>query len=506
MVKGLVVLHRYLGVGLGLLMTVWCLSGFVMMYQGFPETTREERIAGLARLDAGAWLGPEKLTLPDDATVESFRIEAVGGRPVLHIAGDGPPQRMLLDTGAPLEALGKDDIAAIASAFASANGREGPLAGLNPIRVDQWTTGIWTRHSPLWKATFGDRGRSYVYVNGASGEVVQDALSRERLLSWFGAIPHWLYPTLLRQNAPLWSQVVIWSALLGTFLTLTGIIVGVARLRGKSGRWFPNRRPMWLLHHVLGTIAGLLVLTWTFSGLLTMQPWGLFTSQPSISRSDLTGALSGRDVKALVAVAHDLSSMGDLVQVRSAPLLGEAAAILRWRDGSETRIGLADAAPLDPATIALRLSQAGGALAGARVDVLAIEDAYYYGHKQGVPLPVLRIRLADADATRVYVDATTGDVRRIADATAQRYRWLESAFHSFDWPGLRTRPLWDGVVLFLLATVTLVCATGAWLSFTRIGRDVSGLRSILRRRREELASDSGATGRDSGTPGAKETT
>ncbi|MEZ5938982.1 MAG: hypothetical protein R3C52_12325 [Hyphomonadaceae bacterium] len=198
----------------------------------------------------------------------------------------------------------------------------------------------------------------------------------------------------------------------------------------------------------MGTFAGVLVLTWTFSGLLTMQPWGLFESKPPITRADLSGAMTGRDVRAMLSVARDLSAMGDLVQVRSAPLLGDPRAVLRWRDGSEVRIGVSDTAPLDLPTLRERLETAPEPLSTAKLDLLQTEDAYYYGHKRDARLPVIRLRLPDD--TRVYLDADTGEVRRIADATAKRYRWLESAFHSFDWPGICARPIWDLIVLPLL--------------------------------------------------------
>jgi hypothetical protein len=45
-IKSLIVIHRYVGVVLGVIMTIWCLSGFVMMYQGYPATTPDERQAG----------------------------------------------------------------------------------------------------------------------------------------------------------------------------------------------------------------------------------------------------------------------------------------------------------------------------------------------------------------------------------------------------------------------------------------------------------------------------
>ena len=51
--KYLFILHRYLGVVVGLIMLMWCLSGFVMMYQSFPDTTQDEVYAGRGRDQSG---------------------------------------------------------------------------------------------------------------------------------------------------------------------------------------------------------------------------------------------------------------------------------------------------------------------------------------------------------------------------------------------------------------------------------------------------------------------
>ena len=47
MIRLLILTHRYLGVAVGLAVTLWCLSGFVMMYVPYPELMPEERLAGL---------------------------------------------------------------------------------------------------------------------------------------------------------------------------------------------------------------------------------------------------------------------------------------------------------------------------------------------------------------------------------------------------------------------------------------------------------------------------
>jgi uncharacterized iron-regulated membrane protein len=46
--RALVILHRYLGIAIGLLMAVWFVSGIVMMYVGFPRLTEAERVRALA--------------------------------------------------------------------------------------------------------------------------------------------------------------------------------------------------------------------------------------------------------------------------------------------------------------------------------------------------------------------------------------------------------------------------------------------------------------------------
>src|SRR5262245_26244266 len=45
--RALVILHRYLGITVGLLMAVWFVSGIVMMFAGFPRLTETERARGL---------------------------------------------------------------------------------------------------------------------------------------------------------------------------------------------------------------------------------------------------------------------------------------------------------------------------------------------------------------------------------------------------------------------------------------------------------------------------
>jgi hypothetical protein len=40
-----------------------------------------------------------------------------------------------------------------------------------------------------------------IYVSQSSGEVAQMTNRAKRAWNWVGAVPHWLYPTILRKNA-----------------------------------------------------------------------------------------------------------------------------------------------------------------------------------------------------------------------------------------------------------------------------------------------------------------
>lgn len=469
MLKPVIILHRYLGVIVGLIMTIWCLSGFVMMYQGFPDTSAGETQAAQEVLDLGDCCALDLIGGRDEAPAQDFRIRMRAGEPVIEVRGGDYPGTFNLRTGAPVKPLTRDEVSSTVSRFIEANGINGGIASLEPIEIDQWTVYMWRRAAPLWKAEIDDRAGTFVYVSGASGNVVQDASRQERIVAWLGAIPHWLYPRLLRENQPLWYQTVIWLTVLGIFLTVTGLVVGVVRLRGRSGRWFPYRRPMWLWHHMLGTFAGIFVLTWTASGLLTMQPWGLLESRPSASRSDITGAASWSEARALIERAR-LETGPDTISLHTAPLAGKPYLIAENRTGGRTRIGTDGIEALSVPALRAELEAQG--LPVGSLSLLREEDAYYYGHKRRIDLPVVRVVLEDADRTRIYLDPETGEILRFVSATAKRYRWLENGFHNFDWPVLRQRPVWDVVVILLLIGVTLVCATGTWLAFGRVKRDV----------------------------------
>ena len=51
MIRLLFLTHRYLGIAMGLVITLWCLSGSVMMYVQYPDLNDQEQLTGLETLN-----------------------------------------------------------------------------------------------------------------------------------------------------------------------------------------------------------------------------------------------------------------------------------------------------------------------------------------------------------------------------------------------------------------------------------------------------------------------
>ncbi|HEY4546833.1 MAG TPA: PepSY domain-containing protein [Pedomonas sp.] len=486
MLHPLLFLHRWLGILVGLVMTIWCLSGFVMMYSPYPRLEPQEQLRGLAPLQLSLDISWDQTELADDMLLSSVRVEQMGTRAVLRAtpaAEPGPaspqmrakPITIDLATGRILENLAAQDALELGRGFGERFGIKGDALRAARIQIDQWTVQTARRHQPLYRVDYAD-GAS-VYIAG-SGEVVQQTTRSERFWGWLGAVPHWLYPTLLRQDAALWSQVVIWTSLLGCFLSATGLWLGIARLRRhKKGRLGSPYRGLWWWHHMTGLLFGVLTLTWVASGLLSMNPWGLFESNDKpAERVRLAGPQRWGDLRTALGTIDALPA--GTVRLETAPL-GDTL-FLAAVNASGTRIRInADGAPSPLTQDELSAALANGPGITA-LDLLHGHDAYYYAHRDPAPLPVWRAVLADAQQTRLYIDPQTGRVLRAFDGKARAYRWLMNGLHSLDFPGLHARPAWDLVVLPLLAMVTLVCATGTWMGISGARRD---LRRLNTRRR-----------------------
>jgi hypothetical protein len=470
MIRWLFLLHRYLGISVGALMVMWCVSGVVMMYVSYPELGENGRLRQLAPI---AWSGCCKISsdvLADDAPVSEFQVEMVGDRAAVFLRSAGRPRLIDLVTGVSINQISYAQAAAVARSYKLDAAREPRLLGL--IDDDQWTiAGDFNADRPLYHFSLDDETRAEVYISSVNGRAVQLTTAGERLWSRLGAVPHWLYFTELRRHATLWSQVMVAASLVGCFLAATGIFIGVRQLIHRpAGSWSPYRGfNLW--HHIAGLVFGLFALSWVLSGLLSMNPWGWLEgadSQAERARLRGRGDLSGAQIKgALAALVR--SQPSGVVSLKIAPLEDRLYIITTAADGERRRLD-ADAglAPLTGRDLIYVAGVLGGTTATPVTTLMTQEDSYYFSHHRDiVRLPVYRMILAGG--TRYYVDAVAGTLVAKIDPGAQAYRWWHEGLHRMDFAAaLRGRPQWDVLMLILMCGVTFLCGTGAYLGYRRL--------------------------------------
>ena len=476
--RTLFLIHRYLGIGLGILMALWCLSGIVMIYVPYPNLAEDQRVATLPPINWTRCCDTDGAAgLADDTPIASVQLEMLGDEPVLRLGlADGSLRLLSPLDGRAFKDIGHDEAFAAAAQFAASRGLTMRDADYRMLDHDQWTVSGFRADRPLHWIAFNDPDGTEVYVSSRTGKVVQLTTRSQRFWSWLGAVPHWLYPSILRQHPAAWSQVVIWTSLLGTFLTATGLWIGIRQLgrrRGGAALSSPYRGILFL-HHVPGLIFGCFALTWVLSGLLSMNPWGLLESAGFVEDR----ALLQGDLPTLAQVRSLLDSVPrnvptDVVSVRSSLFDGHLFAISTGMDGSRQRFTASGTpAPLSERDFHKAAQRLTGKDEAGSWTLLTSDDTYHYSvGNERAQFPVVRISAYSPSATLYYVDATTGELIDRADASTRAFRWWHSALHRWD-IAAPLRTLW-GRSLFMLPLLlgaAFVCVIGAYLGINRATR------------------------------------
>jgi hypothetical protein len=497
----LTAIHRYVGIAFCLIFVIWFASGLVMIYARMPEYGAAERLARLAALDPPTVrLTPaqalEAATLADPPA--RIRLSTLRDRPIYRFFVQGDWVTVYADDGSVLEELSGDAaVAVVRDAFPA---DRGTARFVETLRApDQWTIGM---RGPLHVVSLGDAAATNVYVASDTGEIVLKTDRRSRFWGYAGPVMHWFYFRPLRVKGELWYQLIVYGSVAGCALCVLGLVIGIYRYSWTRVRHGVSATPFsgWLRwHHYAGLVFGVITFTWLFSGLLSMEPWGI--SENAAPRRNQVAAVRGTGVdaarftaspqQALEAVRrapgleaptelarrpHELDRTApgaerqgpfasakeiELVQFMNAPFY-------RVQDGDGRTLLLT--ADRDPAIkngfseAELRVA-ANAAMPDARLrdaTWLARYDGYYYDRAGERPLPVLRVKYADADETWLYFSARDGGVVLRETASGRPVRWLYHGLHSLDFPGLYSSGwLWDAVMITL-------CGGGLLLSLTSV--------------------------------------
>ena len=463
MIGAMILLHRWLGIALCLLFAMWFASGIVMHFVPFPSLSEAERFEGLAPLArAGVAIGPSdavKASRIGDAA--RVRLIQRSDGPVYVVSAPSQSRAIRASNGADAR-VGSPDVAlTTATTHARNRGLDSSHASVDALAdYDQWTVpNGFDRHRPLFRVALGDGDGSDVYVSSITGEIVLETTRRERWWNLAGSVVHWIYPTVLRSNWSLWDRVVWTLSLLALVAAVLGAVLGIARIRIRNGRMLSPYRGWHLLHHVIGLLATVFVLTWIFSAWLSMDHGRLF------SRGQLTQA-EGDAVAA--------PDWGMLAAV-SWPAISPSTREVEWFAFNGTfyrrdRVGLdrqiliraGDEGPdnqrvfLSPRDVS-GLTERLAAGCGAPSLVSANDD--YAASPALSGAPVYRARCGEV---WFDIDGSNGAVLQRLDPSRRAYRWLYSALHTLDFPILLAHPYVRSVLIVGL------CALGLLFSLTGI--------------------------------------
>jgi uncharacterized iron-regulated membrane protein len=466
--RWLYLIHRWIGIASCILFAMWFISGLVMLYMPYPSLSLSEKLAGAQPIDwarvnvppPSGWEGPPR----------SLELEMRDGLPVWRVLDwDGARTNFTATEGAVLPPVDEAYAERVARQFGKA-----PIATVEPLERDQWTVaGSFDRHRPLWKVSLDDDAGTQLYVSSSTGSVVQSTTGSERFWNWLGSVPHWLYPTVVRQNNELWRQVVMWVSGPCIAAAVTGIWIGILRTRirqrrFKGGRMTPYHG--WMLwHHVAGLAGGVFLLTWIFSGWLSVNPGHAFESAgPDEKAVRLYSA--GKPVPPV-----DLHRLGTIAAgtrlVRISGHAGQQIVSLYDPAGNRRVLSLPTLAPALVHRPAIE-GAARGLIADGKLiasDWLTQQDSYYYGVNTAPLLPVLRLRFDDPARTWLHIDPQTGEVLSGMTSRDRVYRWMFDLLHRWDLNVLNLhRPARD-ILLWIFSIAGLITSvSGIWLGWKRL--------------------------------------
>jgi hypothetical protein len=546
----LILIHRWLGVAFCLLFAMWFATGMVMHFVPFPSLTEAERIAGLASIAPG----PVRHGAAEAVQASGL---ADAARARLFARMDGAVYRVEGESG--LRAVQARDLspadvrdARLARDIAADHARRRGLdaAGAAFVEVaqhDQWSVpnGL-DAHRPLYRIALDDVPGTELYVSSVTGEVVLDTTRLERVWNYAGSVLHWIYPTALRRDWKAWDTTVWWLSLVALITALAGAVVGVLRLKVGQGRdhrvglnvaeggdrtvsgakpgdaqidgdRIAHRRWAWASaspyrglhawHHWLGLGCATFVLTWTFSGWLSMDHGRLFSrgkpaaaEAAAVSNASLAAVLWSESLHRVPAQALEvewfafdgrltrrersglatqrLSRAGDdSVPAQRRPRAGDASVSGQRRSGAgddsmpEQRSPVGDASLSDRAYLqAGEVDALAPRLAPHCAPAVAVRADDAYRIVSSMPgAPVYRLVCGE---TWFHVDGANGAMLEKLDPSRRAYRWLYAALHTLDFPGLLARPQLRTIIVVLLCALGLAFSlTGVVIGWRRLRRD-----------------------------------
>lgn len=484
--------HRILGLVLCILCFSWFISGIVMIYHSFPRVSQEERMMRQQNLDTNDLPDIQTVIqrLPEGISAKDISLNNPEGQPVFHFGNERKSHDLYADTLAVTPIVNY----ALCEQRAKKWCPENTITQVDTLyQLDQWIpNGQMRKEFPIYKFHYTGPEGYQLYISSRSGNVLQFTNSNERLWAWFGAIPHWVYFTVIRENQNVWTQFMYWSCYLGMIMCLIGFYLGIRSYwlnRRKDFLRSPYKKQAFKWHHVTGFFFGIFVFTWILSGYMSMAPlpaWLFGEQQPRRTHHQAPDrkatSLDAYRLDYRKAIAEITQTQGPVKNITWANYQGVPLYKLSTPDQEIT---------IDASTDTIRPFQITEEMIYAAVKRLTRDtvpytitrmeeyDNYYISRRRSLPLPVYKVTL-DNEAKDCYYYNLESSRPTHYDTNGRWKRWLYRGLHTLDVKFLVERPvLWTIVIWTLLLG-------GATVSFTGIILSVKYIIRLIKRRKRSL--------------------
>ena len=480
--RSIYTIHRILGTFLSILFLMWFLSGLVMMYHTFPKVWDKEKLQKTEILDS---LLPPIETIagriPSDQKIKNIEVSRFLNQTVFRIQTNKQVYLLPANSTEQLQEISHERIYQIAQKWNSSS--------INRIdtlhELDQWTPfEELKKELPFIKFYFSDNEKHELYISSRTGEVLQYTTQKERFWSWMGAIPHWVYFTSLRQDQALWTKSIIFLSVLGIIMTLAGLYVGIHAYiqcrKNKCSFKSPYKKRWYWLHHITGLIFGLFVLTWIFSGMMSVTEtpnWIIkkkehYPIEKILEGDGIRPELYTLDYREVISLLSGTIKKIEWGRFHDKPLYHIVTTSKKITlDASSNKI-----LPLNlkekEITKAIESIHGKGS---TKTTFLKEYDTYYLAKSGHLPLPVYKLEIADADNSCYYVNPKNGQYRYYNNRKRWDF-WLYKGMHGLTFQFLVTRPLLRLTVLWILMLGgTVVSVSGVVLGARYVIRKIRRL-------------------------------
>lgn len=475
-------IHRVLGTLLGILFLMWFVSGIVMMYHSYPSASTRESLLRAERADtAGLSFEALQERLAGSGELLGLSLCRRAGTNWLEVETDRDGFLMDAADGRVVRRLSAGQLEQVAARWSRTEAT--PVLRDTLHEIDVWLVGVQPfREFPVYHYDLPGGAGEELYLSSRTGGVLQYTTRSSRFWAWVGAIPHWLYIKQLRMHGRQpWTSVVLWVSGIGILMTLAGIYAGIRSwrmARRRDRRLTPYVKPAFRLHHLFGLFFGLFVLTWIFSGFMSLADVPQWLApvherhnpheelhgsrlQPAAYRLDYRDVLRSAPVKRLTWTAlgslplYKVETDDETYLVDASSPSSSASSVTRF---------------LPDSLFCRRLMREVRPESDVRITLLTEYDGYYASRKRTLPLPVWRMEVDDADAGCYYLNPRDASCRYFNRNTRCR-ALLYKGLHCFSFPFFDRHPLLrDTLMWLLLLGGTAVSASGVWLAVKYVGR------------------------------------